>query len=94
MYDRTRTIEQILTMLAATPLRLAELIEGLQPVQLLASPAPGDWSARDVLAHLRSCDDGVGGVITRRLVTISNSDGFGKATRTNRVYVCPVADKS
>jgi len=57
MYDRTRTKEQLLTLLAATPLRLAELAGGLQPAQLLASPAPGEWSARDVLAHLRSCAD-------------------------------------
>ena len=57
MYDTPRTIEQILTMLAATPARLAELTEGLPPARLLASPEPGEWSARDVLAHLRACSD-------------------------------------
>ncbi len=55
MYDRPLTIEQILTMLAATPSRLADLTEGLPPAQLPASPEPGEWSARDVLAHLRAC---------------------------------------
>lgn len=44
-------------MLAATPSRLAELTEGLPAAQLLASPEPGEWSARDVLAHLRACSD-------------------------------------
>jgi uncharacterized damage-inducible protein DinB len=44
-------------MLAATPSRLADLTEGLPPAQLLASPEPDEWSARDVLAHLRACAD-------------------------------------
>ena len=57
MYDTPRTIEQILTMLAATPSRLAALTKGLPPAQLLAPPEPGEWSARDVLAHLRACTD-------------------------------------
>ena len=57
MYDTPRTIEQILTMLAEAPSRLAGLTEGLPPVQLLAPPEPGEWSARDVLAHLRACSD-------------------------------------
>ena len=56
-YDTPRTIEQILTMLAAAPSRLADLTEGLPPAQLLAPPEPGEWSARDVLAHLRACAD-------------------------------------
>ena len=57
MYDTPRTTEQILTMLAATPVHLAGLAEGLPPAQLRAPPEPGAWSARDVLAHLRACAD-------------------------------------
>ncbi len=57
MYDTPLTIEQILTTLAATPVRLADLTQGLTPAQLLAPPEPGEWSARDVLAHLRACSD-------------------------------------
>lgn len=57
MYDTPRTIEQLQTMLTDTPARLAELTEGLSPAQLLAPPQPGEWSARDVLAHLRACSD-------------------------------------
>lgn len=57
MYDRPFTTEQILSMLAAAPSRIASLTEGLPPSQLLAPPGPGEWSARDVLAHLRACAD-------------------------------------
>jgi len=57
MYDTPLTIEQILIMLAAMPSRLAGLTRGLSPAQLLAPPEPGEWSARDVLAHLRACSD-------------------------------------
>ena len=57
MYDTPRAIEQILTMLAAAPARLADLTEGLPPAQLLAPAEPGEWSARDVLAHMRACAD-------------------------------------
>lgn len=57
MYDRPLTIEQNLTMLAAAPSRIAGLIEGLSPPQLVTPPEPGEWSARDVLAHLRACSD-------------------------------------
>ena len=57
MYDRPLTNEQILNMLSATPSRLASLTNDLTPAQLLAPPAPGEWSARDVLAHLRACTD-------------------------------------
>lgn len=57
MYDKPLAIEQNLTLLAATPSRLADLAEGLSPAQLLTPLEPGEWSARDVLAHLRACDD-------------------------------------
>ena len=57
MYDKPLTIEQNLTLLAATPSRLANLTEGLTPAQLRAPPKPSEWSARDVLAHLRACAD-------------------------------------
>ncbi len=51
------TIEQILTALAETPPRIAELTVGLTTAQLHAAPNRGEWSANDVLAHLRSCAD-------------------------------------
>jgi uncharacterized damage-inducible protein DinB len=57
VYDRPLTIAQNLTMLAATPQRIADSTEGLPPAQLLRPPEAGTWSARDVLAHLRACAD-------------------------------------
>ncbi len=44
-------------MLEVTPSQLGDLIRELTPAQLLVPPAPGEWSARDVLAHLRACAD-------------------------------------
>ncbi len=44
-------------MLANGPARLAALTADLLPAQLLAPPEPGEWSARDVLAHQRACSD-------------------------------------
>jgi DinB superfamily len=53
--SRSLTIEQVLTMLAETPPRIAALTAGLTPAQLPTTPNHGEWSANDVLAHLRSC---------------------------------------
>jgi hypothetical protein len=57
VYDTPLTIEQNLTMLATTPSHLAEITKGLSRAQLVSPPGPGEWSARDVLAHLRACAD-------------------------------------
>jgi hypothetical protein len=54
---RSLTIEQILTLLAGTPPRIAALTAGLALAQLHAAPGPDEWSANDVLAHLRACAD-------------------------------------
>lgn len=51
------TIEQVLDLLTKNPLQIAELTSNLTPTQLQAAPNPGEWSANDVLAHLRSCAD-------------------------------------
>src|SRR5258708_17564022 len=51
------TIEQILTRLAEPPPRIAALTEGLTSAQLRTRHGPDEWSANDVLAHLRSCAD-------------------------------------
>jgi hypothetical protein len=44
-------------MLAATPPRITALTAGLGPAQLHTAPAPDEWSANEVLAHLRACAD-------------------------------------
>jgi len=70
VYDKPLTIEQNLTLLAATPSRIAGLAADLSPAQLIASPVPGEWSARDLLAHLRACADMWG----KYIVMILNED--------------------
>jgi DinB superfamily len=55
--SRSLTIEQILTLLAETPARIAALTADLTPAQLHTTPNPDGWSANDVLAHLRACAD-------------------------------------
>ena len=61
MPNKYFTIEQILTMLAAAPLRISAPTAGLAPDQLRAAPSPHEWSANDVLAHLRACNEVWGG---------------------------------
>ena len=63
MPGKSLTIEQVLPLLAETPRRIAEITVRLTPAQLRTSPSPDEWSANDVLAHLRSCADVWGGCI-------------------------------
>jgi uncharacterized damage-inducible protein DinB len=67
VYDTPLTIVQMLDRLEEAPVRLVELSRGLRPEQLVAPPAPGEWSARDVLAHLKACSDMWGKYIERIL---------------------------
>jgi uncharacterized damage-inducible protein DinB len=67
MPEKPLPIEQVLTMLRAAPARIAELADGLSPEQLRARPDPDNWSATDVLAHLRACSDVWGDAIQRIL---------------------------
>lgn len=57
MPETSLTIKLVLTLLAQTPPRIAVLTDGLSSAPLHVSPKPGDWSANDVLAHLRACAD-------------------------------------
>jgi hypothetical protein len=43
-------------VIAATPLRLAELVQGLGDAGVNRSFAPGKWSARQILCHLADCE--------------------------------------
>jgi len=51
------TIERVLTLLAETPMRIAALTADLSPEELQMMPTPDEWSANEVLAHLRACAD-------------------------------------
>jgi hypothetical protein len=58
-------IDKILRALAEAPERLAGLTAGLSEAQLHTAPAPGEWSANELLAHLRACADVWGRCIAR-----------------------------
>ena len=53
----TLTAEQLVAMLEAAPGQLSAAAEGLSAAQLSSRPAPEEWSANEVLAHLRACAD-------------------------------------
>jgi hypothetical protein len=65
MPERAFTSAEALALLAAAPQRLASLTAGLTPATLRTAPARGEWSANDVLAHLRACADMWGGYMAR-----------------------------
>ncbi|MDQ3927893.1 MAG: DinB family protein [Chloroflexota bacterium] len=67
MPEKPLPIEQVLTMLAEAPQRIAAFTDGLAPEQLRIAPHEGEWSANDVLAHLRSCADVWGDCIAAML---------------------------
>ncbi|HUS16011.1 MAG TPA: DinB family protein [Chloroflexia bacterium] len=55
--------EQILTLLADAPARLAALTAEVPAAHLQTPPRPEEWAAVDVLAHMRACADQWGGAI-------------------------------
>ena len=59
------TVPQVMDQLRTTPVRLRELAAGVPAETLRTSPAPDEWSANDVLAHLRACSDKWGECATR-----------------------------
>src|SRR5262245_22867917 len=67
MSNNSLTIEQVLTRLAEHPPRIATLTKDLTSAQLCARSKPDEWSANDVLAHLRSCADVWGNYIRKIL---------------------------
>jgi hypothetical protein len=61
------SIDEILRQLEQTPTGIASIIAGVSPAQLVAAPQPGEWSALEILAHVRSCAD-VRGAAAMRLL--------------------------
>lgn len=57
MHHRALTIDQVLNLLAETPRRIEALSVSLSTAQLHTPPNQGEWSANDILAHLRACAD-------------------------------------
>jgi DinB superfamily len=61
------TPDEIIAILSGTVARIAELSDGHTEQQLNAEPESGAWSANVLLAHLRACQDVLGGSIVRIL---------------------------
>ena len=61
------TVEQVLTLLEETPRHIAAATRGLTEAQLHTAPKRGEWSANEVLAHVRACADVRGEPIRRIL---------------------------
>jgi hypothetical protein len=59
--------EELLDRLAKTPDHLAVQARALSPNQLRARPSADEWSANEVLAHLRACADVWGSCIAEIL---------------------------
>lgn len=53
----------LLTLLAAAPARIQSCTSGVPAGRLRRRPGSDEWSANEVLAHLRSCADVWGGCI-------------------------------
>ncbi len=77
------TAEHVLTLLAATPPRIAVLAEGRTPAQLHSAPKEDEWSANDVLAHLRACADVWGDCI----MAIAAQDGLTLRAVNPRTWI-------
>ena len=81
MAKRVLAVDEIMKTLRTTVPRLDALTEGVAPARLQASPAPDAWSVNDVLAHLRACNDVLGGA-ARRIVTEDHPSWRAMSPRT------------
>jgi uncharacterized damage-inducible protein DinB len=50
--DHPDTDSRALAILASTPRRLEKLMSSVSPREAAARPAPGKWSAKEILSHL------------------------------------------
>jgi len=67
MPGRDLSADEVMEQLAEHPRRLASITARVPAAQLLAAPSPGEWSANEVLAHIRSCADVWGRCMARML---------------------------
>lgn len=51
------TRDRVLTLLAEAPERVAAATAGVKAASLRTAPAEGEWSATEILAHMRACAD-------------------------------------
>ena len=55
-YAETLGTQDPQKVIAATPQRLIELLDGLTDAQIESHPAPGKWNLREIIAHLADCE--------------------------------------
>lgn len=72
MTNKYLPIDTILAILKETPSRLAKLTAGLAPAQLRTALGDGEWSASEVLAHLRACNEVWGGCYIMTILARDN----------------------
>jgi hypothetical protein len=72
-------LDTIMDVLSTSPDRLVTLSDGLTPEQLLTEPEPGEWCARDVLAHILACQETWGGCAGRLLQEDERCQHSGEA---------------
>ena len=80
----TLTPAEIMAILPYTVGRLEALTAALTPDQLTAPPEPDAWSVNDVLAHLRACNDVLGGA-ARRIIDEDHPSWRAMSPRTWQV---------
>lgn len=87
MTNRSLTIKQILALLAEAPQQLEALTASLSAGELHNSPNQDEWSANDVLAHVRACADVWGNcileIINRDKPTLRAINPRTRINRTN-----------
>ena len=67
MPEKPLSPERVLALLGEGPARIAAAMAGRPAEWLRSPPGAGQWSANDVLAHLRACADVWGGAMATML---------------------------
>ena len=62
-------IEKYVKLLEETPLRISRMIQGVDETRLQFKSDKNEWSANDILAHLRACADVWGDSIEKMIAT-------------------------
>lgn len=69
-----KEIKEALSLLAETPLRIANLTKSIDDARLQARDDKQSWSVNDILAHLRSCadvwGDSIAAMLTENIPTL------------------------
>jgi uncharacterized damage-inducible protein DinB len=55
-YEKFLDGRPLKTILSATPGTIAVLLEKMDPAKVTAPPAPGKWSASEIVCHLADCE--------------------------------------